>query len=133
VFQNIWNISLRSKAFREVVTALMGTEPLEGRSLKELVGRPARVTITHNEGESQTYANITSVRALKPGTPRPRTPEELVYFSLSPEEFDERTLATLPTRMREKISLSPTYKETLKTLAAKKMTTKELVDDMLPF
>jgi hypothetical protein len=110
IYQPVWNLSLRSKTFREVVNGLMGDEPLAGRSLSELVGRAAKLTIVHNEGESQTYANVAAVKALKPGTKAPRTEQELTYFSLDPDEFSEAVLAGLPEHEHSKIRSSETYK-----------------------
>ena len=135
VFQTIWNLSLRSKAFREVVNALMGNEPLEGRSLRELVGRAARVTIVHSEGESQTYANFAAIKPVKPGTTAP-APEETLYFSLASDEFTPESLAALPEREQEKVKASSTYRDLMETrkLAAK-VKTKDVaavIDDGFP-
>jgi hypothetical protein len=132
VFQRIWNLSLRSKAFREVVSGLMGDEPLAGRSLRELVGRPARLTIVHNETETQTYANVAAVKPLKPGAKAPKTEQDLIYFSLSPDEFSEAALKALSERDQELIKASPTYAATLRVLEDRKKATKDLINDDFP-
>jgi hypothetical protein len=132
VFQTIWNLSMRSKAFREAVSGLMGAEPLAGRSLGELVGRAARLTIVHHESETQVYANIASIRALPRGTKAPETDQKLIYFSLDPDEFSEAELNSLPDREQERIRSSETYRQTKAVLAARAKPTAKLIDDDLP-
>lgn len=132
VFQVIWNLSMRSKAFREVVTGLMGTEPLDGRKLAELVGRAAKLTIVHNDGETQTYANIAAIKPLAKGVKAPRIEQDLVYFSLDPDEFSEATLNTLSDREQEKIRASETYRTTKHVLANQGKPAAAIVDDDFP-
>jgi hypothetical protein len=110
----------------------MGDEPLAGRSLKELVGRPARLTIVHNETDNQTYANVASVKPMKPGIKAPKLEQDLLYFSLSEDEFSPEILNSLPERIQVEIKNSPTYAQTLRTLEARKKSNAELLDDGIP-
>jgi hypothetical protein len=132
VFQVIWNLSMRSKAFREVVAGLMGTEPLAGRKLGELVGRAAKLTIVHNESETQTYANIAAIKPLPKGVKAPRIEQDLIYFSLDPDEFSEATLNTLSDREQEKIRASETYKTTKQIIANRGKPAAAIIDDDFP-
>jgi hypothetical protein len=132
VFETLWNVSMTSKAFRETVSALMGNEPLAGRTLGELVGRAAWLTIVHKEGETQTYANIASIRPLPRGTKVPTIDQPLTYFSLDVDEFSEAALNALPEREQERIRSSETYRQTKSVLAARAKPTAKLIDDDLP-
>jgi hypothetical protein len=132
VFQTIWNVSMRARVFREIVQGLMGGEPLEGRSLRELVGRVAKITVVHNEGESQTYANIASVKPMKPGTKAPKIETELVYFSLDTDEFDEKVLNSLSEHDQTKIKSSRTYLDLKFLASAKDKSAADIIDDDFP-
>jgi hypothetical protein len=133
VYQTVWNLSMKSKVFRETVAGLMGSEDLHGRSLAELVGRSARLSITHNEHDGQVFANIASVKPLPKGAQRrPPADQVLTYFSLDADEYDETVLNTLPEREQERIRNSPTYAQTRAVLAARAKPTAELINDGLP-
>lgn len=129
VFQTIWNVSMRSRTFREVVTGLMGDGPLAGRSLQELVGRAAKLTVVHNDGASQTYANVASVKPLRPGTKAPGIEQDLVYFSLDPDEFSEAALASLSDHDQAKIKGSETYRMLIATRGKRPS---DIIDDGIP-
>jgi hypothetical protein len=103
VYHTVWNLSLRSEAFRDIVSALLPGENLQGRSLKELVGKAAKLTIEHNDTRNQVYANVVSVKPLKPGTKAPALdPAKLTYFSLDHDEFSEAAFNALSERDRGK-------------------------------
>lgn len=67
--------------------------------LESILGKYGNLTVKHNESKdgSRTYANITSLSPLKK-TERPaeKGKEPIVYFSLSPGEFDRETFDNLP-------------------------------------
>jgi hypothetical protein len=84
VFQTIWNLSLRSQVFRDLVSALLPGENLKGRNLRELVGKAAHLTIEHNDAGNQVYANVASVKPLKAKAKAlVLDPGQLAYFSRS--------------------------------------------------
>jgi hypothetical protein len=120
VFHTIFNLSLRSKTFREMAVALMGTSDLAGSSVREMVGKGCKVTIVHKEtDDGQTFANIASFKTLKPGTSvRADTPP--IFFSLDPADVPDlkslqRDFDALPETERNKVSASETWRELVAT------------------
>ena len=133
IFQTIWNLSMRSEAFRDIVSALLPDESLKGRSLRELVGKAARLAVEHNDDSGQIYANVVSVKPLKPGTSAPvLEPSKLVYFSLDPAEFDRADFDTLSERDREKIQVTDAYKTATFVVANKGKPAQAVIDDGIP-
>jgi hypothetical protein len=142
VFHTVFNLSLKSKVFREMATALMGTSDLKGMPVKDMVGKACKVTIVHKEtDDGQTFANIASFKALKPGTAVKQAESDLVFFSLDPADIAdlkslETSLAALPESERTKIAASETYKELLVTLkhvkANKGKKAGDIIDDGFP-
>jgi hypothetical protein len=77
------------------------------------------LTIVHKDSNNQTYANVANVRPLKPGEKVANTVSELVYFSLDPEEFSEKALASLPKSEQDRIMASETYNDLMETKSLK--------------
>jgi hypothetical protein len=133
VFQTIWNLSLRSQVFRDVVSALLPGENLKGRSLRELVGKAARLTIEHNDAGNQVYANVASVKPLKAKAKAPvLDPGQLAYFSLDPDEFSEAAFNALSDRDREKVRVTDAYKTATFVAANKGKPAAAIIGDELP-
>src|ERR1700731_825374 len=84
VFKTIFNLSLKSKGFREMAKALLAADDLTGIPLRDMLAKACKVTIVHEEKNDQVYANIASFKALKPGTPVKEPESALVFFSLDP-------------------------------------------------
>jgi hypothetical protein len=133
VFQTIFNLSLRAKAFSEIVAALMGSPSnLRGVNIKDMLGKAARLTIVHNENGVQTYANIDRVRPLKPGEKVPVHETELTYFSLDQDEFDEAVFESLPKSEKDRIVKSETYKDLMVAKSLKNKRPSAIIKDSLP-
>lgn len=142
VFATVFNLSLRSKNFREMAVALMGKDELKGTPLRDMLGKSCKVTIVHRESDGgQVYANIATYKALKKGTKVMAHQSHLVFFSLDladvPSLADLKTaVEALPDGERTRVQASETYKELLATLsntAAKKgKPAAEIIDDGFP-
>jgi hypothetical protein len=131
VFQTIFNLSMRSKALREVAKGLLGETA--GLSLSDMVGKAAKLTIVHSERDEGTYANIASITPLKPGVKVPKHETKELFFSLDPNEYDETKLDLLSEAERKRVLASPTFKETQQILALRKKPTAEIIQDELPW
>jgi hypothetical protein len=142
VFHTIFNLSMRSKNFREMAVALMGTSDLHGSSVREMLGKFCKVTIIHREtDDGQTFANIASFKALKPGTKPLQADSDLIFFSLDPADAPDlkslqRDFDALPESERTRIAASSTWKELLAvrqhTKAMKGKRAAKIIDDELP-
>ena len=144
LFLTVFNLSMRSKTFREMAVALLGTADLKGVPLQGMVGKACKVTVIHREtDDGQTFANIASFKALKPGTKVKEPQTELTFFSLDPLDVKglkafETALAALPESERGKVIASDTYRELIATLKpgkavkAVKKTAADVIDDGFP-
>jgi hypothetical protein len=135
-FKKVFNLSSRSKNFREVVRALTGLHDIGQVDTRDLLGKSCEVEIEHTTNEEgNTYANL-ECRALKSRKPVPDPETERVFLSLMPDDFDPEDLKKVSERTREKIEASPTYKDLIamrKHVAASKgKTTAEIIDDGFP-
>jgi hypothetical protein len=142
VFHTIFNLSMRSKSFREMSVALLQRSDLAGLSVRELVGKACRITVIHKETDGgQTFANIASFKPTKPGTPPPRIDSDVVFFSLDPADAPDlkslqRDFDALPESERTKIAASPSWRELLATRQLTKAATGKkaatIVNDSIP-
>lgn len=144
LFTTVFNLSMRSKKFREMAVAIMGgkTDDLRGVSVKELLGKNVKLTVVHNEGDDGTvYANIATYRPVAPGSIPVTAETEQVFFSLDPADVQnlgtfQKAFEALPESERTRISPSPTFQELLATLkhvkASKGKKASAIVDDQVP-
>ncbi|MGC2221499.1 MAG: hypothetical protein WA624_03565 [Methylocella sp.] len=135
-FKRLFNLSNRSKNFREVVRALSNMHDISGVNTRDLVGKWCEAVIEHvTKDDGSVFANV-ECRALKGKPPAHAPVSDLVFFSLHPSEFDEDGLADLPDRQREKVKASETYKTLIddRKLAAKSKGKRagDIIDDGLP-
>lgn len=143
VFHTIWNVNLRSPAFKEMASALMSTNELRGLNMKDMVGKSCKLMIVHKElaDGTQTFANIMNFKALKAGTAIPPIQTELMFFSLDPK--DVPTLAALDASVAKlskldaaKVVASSSYTELYKMLKHVKDSAgrpaSEIINDELP-
>ena len=134
--KRIFNLSARSKNFRDVLRALTGLHDVGTVETHDLLGKECCLAIEHTTTDTGTYADI-EVRPLrgKPSKRLPHTP--MTFFSLHPSDFEERALSGLPEWMRERITKSPTYAQVKADLKfakeAKGKTAAEIVGDRIPF
>jgi hypothetical protein len=135
-FKRVFNLSSRSKNFREVVRALTGLHDIGQVDTRDLLGKACEIEIEYvtNE-EGNTYANV-ECKALKSRKPVPDPETEIVFLSLMPADFDPEDLKKVQERTREKIEASPTYRDLIATrkhvAASKGKTAAELIDDGFP-
>ena len=79
-----------------------------GFDLGKLLGRTAFVNITHDEGDSGTFSNISAIGPLPQGMDCPPAINPLVIFSL--QEFDQKVFDTLTDKTQEQIKQSGEYR-----------------------
>ena len=133
--KQIFNLSARSKNFREILRALTGLHDVALIEARELLGKECCLAIEHTTTDTGTFADV-EVKQLrgKPSGKRPGTP--MTFFSLHPSDFEPRALDGLPEWMRERIKKSSTYAQTqadlklLKEMEGK--TASEVVKDSVP-
>jgi hypothetical protein len=135
-FKRIFNLSNRSKNFREIVRALSNQHDISGVNTSELLGKWCEVVIEHATTEDGSeFANV-ECRPLKGKAPSKPPASELVFFSLHPDEFREESLKEVSDRQREKIRASETYKTLIEDLkfgaASKGKSTANIIDDDFP-
>jgi hypothetical protein len=135
-FKRIFNLSNRSKNFREVVRALSNMHDISGVNTSDLLGNWCEIVIEHVTTEDGSeFANV-ECRPLKGKAPTNRPESELIFFSLHPGEFREEDLKEVTDRQREKIKSSQTYKDLvvdLKFAASNKgKPTAAIIDDDFP-
>jgi hypothetical protein len=135
-FKRIFNLSNRSKNFRETVRAISNTHDISTINTQDLIGKWCFVTISRvtNEDGAE-FANV-ECTPLKGSPPKHPPESETVFFSLHPNEFREEDLKEVSDRQREKIKASETYKTLMadRKVAAKAngKTTAEIIDDDFP-
>ena len=109
-FKRIFNLSPRSKNFREMVRALTGLHDISAVDTRDLLGKACELVIEHVVTEDgSTYANV-ECRPWRGAKAAPAPTSPAVFFSLHSADFDPDVLAGLSERRREKILASETYK-----------------------
>ena len=116
VFYTVWNLNLRSPAFKELASALMATNELRGLDMKNMIGKSCKLTIVHKDTDTQTFANIMSFKSLKAGTVILPTETEPMFFSLDPKDIPDLAaldagVAKLSKLEQAKVIASPSYTE----------------------
>jgi len=81
-------------------------EELKGFDLKNILGIPCLLTVTHNDNGK---ARVTAVTAPPKGTIVPDQVNPNVYLSLEPDEFDGDVYDSLSDGIRNMIEDSPEY------------------------
>jgi hypothetical protein len=128
-FKRIFNLSPRSKNFRDVVRALTGLHDIAQVNTRDLVGKVCTVEIAHNTNDDgQTFANV-ECSALRGKAPPPPV-SDIVFLSLHPEDFHVSDLKEVSDRQREKIVASRTYKELIN--PPKVTRAADIIDDDFP-
>lgn len=78
---------------------------------KKLLGQPCMLTVTHDTKDGKTYENVSSVGKLMKGVQVPKLTEPTIYLSLEPGEFDQAAYDGLGNGLKERIAMSPEFKE----------------------
>jgi hypothetical protein len=135
-YKRVFNLSSRSKNFREVVRALTGLHDIGQVDTRDLLGKACEIEIEHiTTEEGNTYANLEcKARKSRKSVPEPET--DFVFLSLMPADFNPEDLAKVSERAREKIEASSTYRDLIAmrnhVAASKGKTTAEIIDDGFP-
>jgi hypothetical protein len=106
--KRIFNLSAKSRNFRDALRALTGLHDVGSVQARELLGKECALAIEHTTTDTGTYANI-EVKPLR-GSPSGRRPDTpMTFFSLHPSDFEEEALGGLPEWQQEKITKSSTF------------------------
>ena len=73
---------------------------------KDILGKPCMLNLVE-QGE---FVNVAGITPVPKNLKCPKQINPSVYFSLAPEEFDNKVLQSLPEKTREKITTSPEFK-----------------------
>jgi hypothetical protein len=79
----------------------------ESFDITKLLEKPCMINVVHAHKDGNTYANVTSITPIPKGMVCP--PQINPTFVLSYDEFDFNKFDTLPTWLKEKMSLTPEF------------------------
>lgn len=136
VVSQFYTASLSEKAnLRKVLEGWRGRpftpEELMGFDSKNLLDKPCMVNITHTEKKK---AKVTGVAQVPKGMTVPGRVNDLLYFSLEPDQFKQATYDALPKFYQEMIQKSPEWSELHGTPAVTKTGGKfDDFEDDIPF
>lgn len=77
-------------------------QELNGFDLKNILGKPCMLGVTHNVTPQKTYANISAVMGLPKGTPVPQPSVQPLSYDI--DTHDQRTFEKLPGWLQEAIA-----------------------------
>lgn len=83
------------------------TEELMGFESKNIIGKACMVTLTQNQNGK---VKVSSVTSLPKGMTVPAQVNHSLYFSLSPDEYDQRVFDGLSDGIKKMVMASPEYK-----------------------
>lgn len=86
-------------------------EELAGFNVRNILGKPCLISVTHTTKQDRTYANIASIMAVPKGMTCPPPKAELIWFDLADPDLD--SFAKLGPKVQEQIKLSPEYREAI--------------------
>lgn len=81
-----------------------------GFNVKNLLGVPATITVTHDEKDGKTYTNISAIGGAMKGMNMPDQINPSVYVALQKELFNPTEFDSLHENLRGKIVESPEYR-----------------------
>lgn len=84
-----------------------------GFDVKNVLGKPCSIIITHSTKGEKTYANTDGIGPVPRGTKAPAAVNPLVYFSLEPDKFDRETFDAFGEGLKAVIAKSPEYVEAI--------------------
>lgn len=112
------------------IRAWTGTAPKHPFNVSALLGKTCNLTVTHQEKNGKTYANIAAITPLKKGEKVPVQINENVIFDL--KDFKAATFEKFPPYLKEIIEKSPEYQNLGKPKESPKTSYDDLNDD-IPF
>lgn len=81
-----------------------------GFDVRNLIGVPCTLSISHSEKDGSTYANITGIGPLMKGLNMPEAINKGVFLSLEPRLFDREVYEGLSDKLKAFISDTPEYR-----------------------
>jgi hypothetical protein len=96
--------------------------------LRELIGCPCEVAITHRETEGGLFADV-EVTRYKGTAKLPPLVSEPIFFSLHHSDFNADVLEALPEKLRDKIKRGETYKDLMAQRALNELSTPDIISD----
>jgi hypothetical protein len=132
VFKTIFNVSMRSQNFRDIIKAITHRAELSGLDLRDLIDCPCEISITHKETESGVYADV-EVSRYKGTAKLPPLVSVPLFFSLHPSDFNPDVLETLPEKLRDRIKRGDSYKDIMLARALADKPAAGIIDDEIPF
>lgn len=103
---------------------LMGFDP------RNILGKCCMVSLTEND---KGKIRVTGVMALPKGMPVPDQVNQVLHFSLEPDEYDAKVFESLSDGYKKMIQLSPEYQEIVSPSQVRKGGNIEDIDDDIPF
>ena len=82
-----------------------------GFNVKNLLGVPATITITHDERDGRVYTNIASIGSPMKGMQTPDQISPSVYVSLQKDLFDQEAFDQLHENLQEKLKATPEWQK----------------------
>jgi hypothetical protein len=131
IYKTFFNLSLKSEKFRDFLKAATNRNN-SGFDLRDLIGTGCEATITHRETDRGVYADV-EITSCKDATKLPPLVSDPVFFSLIDSDFDVGTLESLPDKLKKRIKDSETYKELMAQRELAKLSSKDIIDDDIPF
>lgn len=102
-------------------------------NVRNVVGAPCLLQISHDEHDGKTYANIKAVTSLPKGMNKPEPINKPIYFSLDREFFDAGVLDGLSDKLKDIIKGSPEYAEIVHGAKPQAQSIARDLDDEVPF
>jgi len=81
-----------------------------GFDVRNLLGVPCTLSISHSEKDGSTYANITGLGPPMRGVPVPEGVNKTLFLSLEPQLFDREIYEGLSDKLKAFIAETPEYK-----------------------
>jgi hypothetical protein len=133
-----WSMSDRS-ALRRDLEAWRGRKFQDsdfgegGFDVRNILGKPCLLSITHEEREGRIYERVSSVSNIMKGMEVPsKTENDLVYLWLHRDHFDQRVFDELSDSLKETIRKAPEYQQMFQSNGAASNYREDLEDD-IPF
>lgn len=60
--QTYWKAKTDTSPYYQYLSQLLNADPRNGFSLKDLMGIPCEVVVTHNQGDKGTFANVSHIK-----------------------------------------------------------------------
>lgn len=80
-----------------------------GFDIRNVLGKPCTVTVSHSESNDKTYANIVAIGPVMKGIQAPPQVNETLYVSLEPQFFEQSAYDKLSDTMKAMIGKSPEW------------------------